>query len=89
MRGSVVAPWKLAAAEDEEEFLGIDGDLDENDEFDDPEDDDEDDLDDEDSDEEDDEDDLDDDLDDDLIDLDDEFDSGDAGDKPHPGRYEE
>ena len=88
MRGSAVAPWKLAAVEDEEEFLGIDADLDEDDEFDDPEADDEDDLDDDDLDDEDDEDDLDDDLDDDLIDLDDEFD-GEPEDKPHPGRFEE
>jgi hypothetical protein len=90
MRGSAVAPWKLAAVEDEEEFLGIDAELDEDDEFDDPEGDDEDDFDDDDlDDEDDDEDDLDDDLDDDLIDLDDEFDTGDADDRPHPGRFEE
>lgn len=89
MRGSAVAPWKLAA-EDEEEFDGFDPDLDEDDEFDDEElDEDEDDLDldDEDLDEDDDLDD--DDLDDDLIDLDDEYDDMDEDDKPHPGRFEE
>jgi ribonuclease E len=90
MRGSAVAPWKLAA-EDEEEFNGFDADLDEDDEFDDEElDEDEDDLDLDDEDLDEDDDDLDDeDLDDDLIDLDDEYDAMEEDDKPHPGRFDE
>ncbi len=84
MRGSAVAPWKVAA-EDEEEFQPFDADLDEDDEFDDEDlDDDEDDLDDDEDD-----DDLDDDEDDDLIDLDDEYDDPDEEEKPHPGRFDD
>ena len=84
MRGSAVAPWKVAATENEEAFAGFDAALDEEGVFDDPEAPDEDDLDDDDLDDDDDDDD-----DDDLIDLDDEYDETDEGEKPHPGRFEE